>query len=123
MGFGWLRVDDGLPVGRGRADADGRWWSAGLARPTTHAAALAVAVHAFACALGASVVESASASAFWRVSWLSIAHLRRAGLMSMPRRSRRSSARKASTSVTGLPLISSVRRLALAWLIAQPRPV
>jgi hypothetical protein len=30
-------------------------------------------------------------------------------------------ARKASTSATGLPLISSVRRLALAWLIAQPR--
>ena len=36
-----------------------------------------------------------SASAFWSVSWLSIAHLRRAGLMSIPSRSRRSSARKA----------------------------
>ena len=36
-----------------------------------------------------------SASAFWSVSWLSIAHFRRAGLMSIPSRSRRSSARKA----------------------------
>ena len=41
----------------------------------------------------------------------------------MPSRSSRSSARKAATSAIGLPLISSVRRLALAWLIAQPRPV
>ena len=59
----------------------------------------------------------------WRLSWLSIAHLRRAGLISMPRRSSRSSARMAATSSSGLPLISSVRRLALAWLMAQPRPV
>jgi hypothetical protein len=29
----------------------------------------------------------------------------------------------AATSLRGLPLISSVRRLALAWLIAHPRPV
>ena len=29
----------------------------------------------------------------------------------------------AATSSSGLPLISSVRRLALAWLMAQPRPV
>ena len=49
-------------------------------------------------------------SALWSVSWLSIAHFRRAGLMSIPSRSRRSSARKAATSATGLPLISSVRR-------------
>jgi hypothetical protein len=28
-----------------------------------------------------------------------------------------------ATSSSGLPLISSVRRLALAWLIAHPRPV
>ena len=51
-----------------------------------------------------------SASACWRLSWLSIAHFRRAGLMSIPSRSSRSSARKAATSVSGLPLISSVRR-------------
>ena len=43
--------------------------------------------------------------------------------MSMPSRSSRSSARMAATSLTGLPLISSVSRLALAWLMAQPRPV
>ena len=49
--------------------------------------------------------------------------LQAGGADSIPSRSSRSSARKAATSVTGLPLISSVRRLALAWLIAQPRPV
>ena len=49
--------------------------------------------------------------------------MRRAGLISMPRRSRTSSGVIASTSATGLPLISSVRRLADAWLMAQPRPV
>ena len=30
---------------------------------------------------------------------------------------------EAATSASGLPLISSVSRLALAWLMAQPRPV
>ena len=45
----------------------------------------------------------------WRLSWLSIAHLRRAGLISMPSRSSRSSARMPATSASGLPLISSVR--------------
>ena len=71
----------------------------------------------------AGVATPRSPSTCWRLSWLSIAHLSRAGLMSMPSRSSRSSARIAATSSTGLPLISSVRRLALAWLIAQPRPV
>ena len=33
------------------------------------------------------------------------------------------SARNASTSASGLPLISSVSSEADAWLIAQPRPV
>ncbi len=41
----------------------------------------------------------------------------------MPSRSSRSSARKAATWVSGLPLISSVSSDADAWLIAQPRPV
>ena len=71
----------------------------------------------------AGVATPRSPRTCWRLSWLSIAHLRRAGLMSMPSRSRRSSARMAATSSIGLPLISSVRSDALAWLIAQPRPV
>ena len=40
----------------------------------------------------------------WRESWLSIAHLRRAGLISMPSRSSRSSARKPATSLERLAL-------------------
>ena len=70
-----------------------------------------------------SAAPSLGRAPCWSVSWLSIAHFRRAGLISMPSRSSRSSARKAATSATGLPLISSVRSDALAWLIAQPRPV
>ena len=45
-----------------------------------------------------------SPSTCCRLSWLSIAHLRRAGLMSMPSRSSRSSARMAATSVERLAL-------------------
>ena len=125
MGGGGSDVSTGCRGFRGRAVGRGRLVRCRLGRPATHAAALAVDRHAFDSWGWAAVwaPSSDSASAFWSVSWLSIAHLSRAGLMSIPSRSSRSSARKASTSATGLPLISSVRRLALAWLIAQPRPV
>jgi hypothetical protein len=43
--------------------------------------------------------------------------------MSMPSSSSTSSTRIWLTSASDLPLISSVRSDALAWLIAQPRPV
>ncbi len=65
-------------------------------RPQTPAAALDPACHAPASAgLGVVFLGSLaprSPRTCWRLSWLSIAHLRRAGLISMPSRSSRSSA-------------------------------
>ena len=43
---------------------------------------------------GSAVARRGPPSTCWRLSWLNIAHFRRAGLMSMPSRSSRSSARK-----------------------------
>ncbi len=120
--FGARAVDGWAADG----SADGR---AGSGRPATPAATLDPRhrPHAPASAgLGVVLVGSAapsSPSTCWRESWLSIAHFSRAGLISMPRRSSRSSARIAADVAQRLALdLVGQERLALAWLIAQPRP-